>query len=165
MKKCKPLVKITKKRSESAGRVKMSYLILNENIDPGEVYDIAEKKLEKYEAAKKALRDCSRAAFNYMPVFLSDEEDEPLPIFQPFSKFSSKIPSSDISDVEYAAGSGQRALPLNAFSSSPNDRYLWRNPSHPDRSRDEGVEGNQDPKNWLAANVCFDPRRSTMHTT
>jgi hypothetical protein len=165
LKKCKPLVKIRKKRSESVGRVKMSYLILNENIEPGEVCDIAEKMLEKYEAAKKALRDCRRTAINYLPPFLeSDGEDEPLPIFQVSSKFL-KTPSSGISDAEHAAGSGQRALPLNALSSNTNDRYLWRNPSHPDRSSNEGDGGNQDPKNWLAADVCFDPRRSTMHTT
>jgi hypothetical protein len=131
------------------------------------VYDITLKKLEKYEATKKALREKTKVAFNYIPTFLeSDSEGEPFPIFQVPSKPPLfKNPSSDIRDAEYAAESGQRALPLNALSSNTNDRYLWRNPLHPDRDSKEGVEGNQDPKNWLADDVCFDPRRLTMHTT
>jgi hypothetical protein len=39
----KPLVKIRKKRSESVGSEKMSYLILRDSFEPGDICDMALK--------------------------------------------------------------------------------------------------------------------------
>jgi hypothetical protein len=149
MKKREVFRKIRKKGFERIDEKRMSYLVVSRRFRFVGVFDGALEKLEKYEVAKKTLRRCMMILIFQIP--------KEFPLF--------KNPSSSISDVEYAAGSGQRALPLNALFSNTNDLYLWPNPSHPDRSSKEGVEGNQNPKNWLASNVCFDPRRSTMYTT
>jgi hypothetical protein len=70
-------------------------------------------------------------------------------ILDPVFLLKFKIPNSDISEVEYAVGSDQNALLVNAYFLKPTIGIFWPNPSNPDIEPLVGKEGNQRPPIWL----------------